>query len=175
MQKLFLTFFYTGLSPKAPGTVGSIAAALAAYLILLVLPPETLFLSSFLLFAASIGVINKYEEQTGVHDDKSIVIDEVAGVWLALSMSSITVLQFVLSVVFFRILDITKPSIIGRVDRNVKGGLGVMGDDMLAGFFAALMSAITYGLLVKLGFDNEWINMQMPFYEAPEMIQGFFK
>lgn len=175
MQKLFLTFFYTGLSPKAPGTVGSIAGALAAYLILVVLPPETLFLSSILLFAASIGVINKYEEQTGAHDDKSIVIDEVAGVWLALSMSSITVVQFVLSVVFFRILDITKPSIIGRVDRGVKGGLGVMGDDMLAGFFAALMSAITYALLVKSGLDYEWISLQMPFYEVPNMIEGILK
>lgn len=175
MQKLFLTFFYSGLSPKAPGTVGTIAGAFAAYIILLYLPPETLFLASFLVFAASIGVINRYEEQTGIHDDKSIVIDEVAGIWLALSMSSITAVQFVLSIVFFRILDITKPSIIGRVDRNVKGGLGVMGDDMIAGFFAALMSAITYALLVKAGLDHEWLKIEMPFYEKPAMIQGFFK
>lgn len=169
MQKLFLTFFYTGLSPKAPGTVGTLAGALVAFVILLFLPSQTLFLASFLLFAVSIGVINRYEEQTGLHDDKSIVIDEVAGIWLALSISSFTLVQFVLSVAFFRLFDITKPSVIGRVDRGVKGGLGVMGDDMLAGFFAALLSAICHSLLVKSGLGYEWIDMQMPFYQKPEL------
>ncbi|QKG29681.1 MULTISPECIES: phosphatidylglycerophosphatase A family protein [unclassified Campylobacter] len=157
MQKVFLTFFYTGLSPKAPGTVASLVAAVFAYLILIFLSDQTLFLASILIFAASINVINDYEAKTGVHDDKSIVIDEVAGVWLAISMSSASWLSFILSVLFFRIFDIVKPSIIGRVDRDVRGGLGVMGDDMLAGFFAGLLSAMCYGALIKLEIGTDWL------------------
>lgn len=157
MQKIFLTFFYTGLSPKAPGTVGTIAGAAAAYFILVYLSDQTLFLASILLFAASINVINDYEAKSGVHDDKSIVIDEVAGVWLALSVSSATWISFLLSVIFFRIFDILKPSVVGRVDKNVKGGLGVMGDDMLAGFFAGILSAICYGAMIKFEIGAEFL------------------
>ena len=153
MQKLFLTFFYTGLSPKAPGTVGSIAGAAAAYAILRFAPVSTLCL-----FLFSIKIIDDYESRIGIHDDKSIVIDEVAGVWLAISLSGEHWLGFLLSVVFFRFLDILKPSIIGRIDKGVKGGLGVMGDDMVAGFFAGLLSAICYGITLKL-------NLQLPALE----------
>ena len=153
MQKLFLTFFYAGLSPKAPGTVGSIVAALVAYVILIFVPASTLCLASLCLFLFSIKIIDDFEAKTGLHDDKSIVIDEVAGVWLALSLSSSTWFSFLLSVIFFRIFDIFKPSIIGRIDRNVKGGLGVMGDDIVAGIFAGLLSAICYGVVLKFGIE----------------------
>ena len=83
MQRLFLTFFGTGLSPKAPGTVGSLAGAVAAFGILTILPASTLFLISICLFLYSIKIIDDYEAKTGVHDHGSIVIDEVAGVWFA--------------------------------------------------------------------------------------------
>ena len=149
MQKLFLTFFGTGLLPKAPGTWGSVAGAVVAWGILWAFSNTTLFLASILLFLASVSVIDSYEAKTGVHDHGSIVIDEVAGVWLAIAISGAGVAQILLSLAFFRILDIKKPSIIGRVDRNVKGGLGVMADDMIAGFFAGLASAICYGAYLK--------------------------
>ena len=140
MQKLFLTFFGAGLLPKAPGTWGSVAGAVIACGILWAFSNTTLFLASILLFLASVSVIDNYEAKTGVHDHGSIVIDEVAGVWLAIAISGDGVAQ---------ILDIKKPSIIGRVDRNIKGGLGVMADDMIAGFFAGLASAICYGAYLK--------------------------
>ena len=98
-----------------------------------------------------------------MHDHGSIVIDEVAGVWLAISISGATAVQFALSVLFFRVFDIWKPSVIGRIDRNVKGGLGVMGDDMLAGLFAGLLSAICYEAATKIGLDYEWIKFELPF------------
>lgn len=163
MQRLFLTFFGAGLSPKAPGTVGSIAGAVAAYGFLMFLPASTLFLASICLFLFSIRVIDDYEAKTGVHDHGSIVIDEVAGVWLAISISGATAVQFVLSVLFFRAFDILKPSVIGRIDKNVKGGLGVMGDDMVAGLFAGLLSAICYEALVRFGLDYEWVKFELPF------------
>ena len=163
MQRLFLTFFGAGLSHKAPGTVGSIAGAVAAYGFLMFLPASTLFLVSICLFLYSITIIDDYEAKTGVHDHGSIVIDEVAGVWLAISISGATAVQFALSVLFFRAFDILKPSVIGRIDKNVKGGLGVMGDDMLAGLFAGLLSAICYEAVTKIGLDYEWIKFELPF------------
>ncbi|WP_459814527.1 phosphatidylglycerophosphatase A family protein [Campylobacter concisus] len=151
MQKLFLTFFGFGLLQKAPGTWGSIAGAVVAYFVLYFLSSTTLFLASILLFLVSISVIDDFEKKVNSHDESFIVIDEVAGVWLAIAISGATISQLILSLVLFRVLDIKKPSIIGRIDRNVKGGLGVMGDDMVAGFFAGIISAIIYGAAIKFG------------------------
>ena len=147
MQKLFLTFFGFGLLPKAPGTWGSVAGAVAAYFVLYFFSSTTLLLASILLFLVSISVIDDFEKKVNSHDESFIVIDEVAGVWLAIAISGATISQLVLSLV----LDIKKPSIIGRIDRNVKGGLGVMGDDMVAGFFAGIISAMIYGVAMKFG------------------------
>ena len=151
MQKLFLTFFGFGLLPKAPGTWGSVAGAVAAYFVLYFFSSTTLLLASILLFLVSISVIDDFEKKVNSHDESFIVIDEVAGVWRAIAISGATISQLVLSLVLFRVLDIKKPSIIGRIDRNVKGGLGVMGDDMVAGFFAGIISAMIYGIAMKFG------------------------
>ena len=121
MQKLFLTFFGFGLLPKAPGTWGSVAGAVAAYFVLYFFSATTLLLASILLFLVSISVIDDFEKKVNSHDESFIVIDEVAGVWLAIAISGATISQIVLSLVLFRVLDIKKPSIIGRIDRNVKG------------------------------------------------------
>ena len=147
MQKVFLTFFYSGLSPFAPGTVGTLAGAIVGVLILSILPQSTLFLLSILITVIAIKEIDKYEKTTKTHDSKEIVIDEVAGIWIALSLSSGTILQIVLSIIFFRIFDILKPSYIGKIDRDVKGGLGVMGDDLLAGVIAGICSAGVFQLI----------------------------
>lgn len=104
-----------------------------------------------MLFLVSISVIDDFEKKVNSHDESFIVIDEVAGVWLAIAISGTTISQLILSLVLFRVLDIKKPSIIGRIDRNVKGGLGVMGDDIVAGFFAGIISAIIYGAAIKFG------------------------
>lgn len=161
MQKLFVTFFYSGLLRPAPGTWGSLAGAIVGVGIYYYIGLETLFMASILLFLASISIIDSYEAKSGTHDDSSIVIDEVAGVWLAISIAlssweQLGVDKFgwisvVLAFIFFRILDITKPSIIGRLDRNLKGGLGVMSDDMVAGLFAGLIAAVCATVWVKFG------------------------
>ncbi len=149
MRKLFLTFFYLGLSPKAPGTVGTLGGALAGWAILHFFSNQTLFLSTILLSIVAISEIDKYEKQTHSHDDKSIVIDEVAGIWLAFVLSGATMMQMFLSVIFFRLFDILKPSLVGKIDKHVKGGLGVMGDDLLAGVLAGICSAGVYMLMLK--------------------------
>lgn len=159
MQKLYLTFFYSGLSPFAPGTCGTAAALVPAFLILRFISVETLFLLAFLIFFVSIKIIDDYERKSRTHDSSHIVIDEVAGLFLTASIIawvSNSLFSLVLAFFLFRFFDIAKPSIIGRVDKNVSGGLGVMGDDMLAGLFAGLLGAVIYGIGLKfslLGWD----------------------
>ena len=151
MKKLFVTFFYVGLLKPAPGTWGSIAGAVLAYLIYEYVGQQTLVLASIALFLFSIKIIDAYEAEVKIHDASHIVIDEVAGVWLAVGLGASGVVPSLLGLIFFRIFDISKPSIIGKIDKNVKGGLGVMADDMVAGIFAGLCSGIVSTLLEHFG------------------------
>ncbi|TEY03058.1 phosphatidylglycerophosphatase A [Campylobacter sp. US33a] len=160
MIKFYVTFFYSGCVKKAPGTFGTLAALIPAFFILKYLGITTLFLLSFLIFFVSIKIIDEYEKQSGIHDDKHVVIDEVAGVFLALAICGNTLFTFILSFILFRIFDITKPSIIGKIDKKTKGGLGVMLDDMLAGAFAGLLCAIIYGVMMKFDFVDWDVSLQ---------------
>ena len=147
MRKLFLTFFYTGLSPIAPGTIGSIFGAVVAVILINFLGTNaqtTLILLAILITIFSIKEINIYEKQNKKSDPKEIVIDEVVGVFIAFAISSNTYSQMILSLIFFRLFDIWKPSIIGKVDRELKGGLGVMIDDVIAGIFGGICSILVY-------------------------------
>lgn len=146
MRKLFLTLGYSGLSPKAPGTVGSIVALLIAMALLQVVSITTIFLLAILISVFAIKQINIYEEEVGAHDGKEIVIDELAGMWIAMGIAGVSSDTWILAIVaflYFRLFDIWKPSLIGKIDRDVKGGWGVMGDDLLAGFFAGLCTSMT--------------------------------
>lgn len=152
LQKLFLTFFGAGLSPKAPGTVGTLASLPVGVAILYYMGMETLFMVTLAITIIGIFEINKYEQATGIHDHQQIVIDEAAGMWLSLMIAHSTAITMnypyveILAIVFsfaaFRLFDIWKPSTIGWIDRELKGGLGVMLDDVLAGIAAGLLTAL---------------------------------
>jgi len=156
MNWFFLTLGYSGLSPKAPGTVGSFVSIFLALPMILYMDNYTLFLAAMVITLMGIDIVNKYEETSGIHDDKRIVIDELAGMWIALSiapaypvdnfmdLSNGFLIQIILSFLLFRYFDITKPSIIGRIDKNAKGGIGVMLDDVIAGFAAGISSAVLW-------------------------------
>ncbi len=149
LRKAFLTLFYSGLSPKAPGTMGSIVALILGMLALEVLNTSNIFMIAILVTLISIKQINIYEKEVGVHDGKEIVIDEFAGMWLALSIAGVGAgawLMGIIAFIYFRIFDIWKPSLIGKIDRDVEGGWGVMGDDLLAGFFAGICTSMTWYL-----------------------------
>ena len=140
LRKFFLTVGFSGLSPKAPGTVGSFVSLIIGVFLLEFLHVSTLFLLALLITVIAIKQIDIYEKDVGMHDGKEIVIDELAGMWIALSICGInsenTLILAPLAFIFFRLFDIWKPSLIGRIDRNVNGGWGVMGDDILAGVCA---------------------------------------
>lgn len=152
---MFLTLFYSGFSPKASGTVGTIVSLPIGIAFLMLLSPQSLFMLTILISIIAVKVINIYEKESGTHDSKIIVIDELAGMWFALAISITDKIEYfttpiianiILSFIFFRIFDIWKPSIIGKIDRDVKGGLGVMGDDIVAGIIAGLLSGATVSI-----------------------------
>ncbi len=133
---LIATFFYAGHSPVMPGTAGSLAALPLAY---------GLMAYGRLAMAAAIVVVtglgtwaaDRYCQATGRHDNQRIVIDEVAGVLVTLSLVPRTLGNLILGFLLFRLFDIWKPGPVRILDRRVKGGFGVMADDLAAGMLAA--------------------------------------
>ncbi len=117
----------------------------------LIFSANTLFLAAVLIGLIAIAQIDKEEEESKIHDSSYIVIDELVGMWLAMAISGLSLAGVVLSFIFFRIYDITKPSLIGKIDKEVKGGLGVVADDALAGVLAGLSALLVINIL---GFFN---------------------
>lgn len=152
-EKLFLAGLGSGLLPKAPGTWGSLTGLLTGLAILLFFPPQTLFLLTILITLIAVKAINLYEARTGIHDDKRIVVDEIAGIWLALCIGGSFPIAAGLNFLFFRLYDIWKPSIVGRIDREAPGGWGVMGDDLVAGALAGLSTALVLELFRLAGIS----------------------
>ncbi|RAX54461.1 hypothetical protein CCY99_03685 [Helicobacter sp. 16-1353] len=149
----FLTLFKIGYTSKAPGTWGS-AFGLIIGIPILYFSASTLFVLAILVGIIAIKQIDIYEkEEGGIHDASYIVIDELIGIWFAMSIAGFHILTIIFSFIFFRIYDIWKPSIIRKVDKNVEGGLGVVGDDVLAGFFAGISSLLFVAILSLIGFD----------------------
>ncbi len=118
---------------------------------ILIFSANTLFLAAIFIGLIAIAQIDKEEEESKRHDSSYIVIDELVGMWLAMAISGLSLVGVVLSFIFFRIYDITKPSLIGKIDKEVKGGLGVVADDALAGVLAGLSALLVIHIL---GFFN---------------------
>jgi phosphatidylglycerophosphatase A len=133
------TWFGAGLSPVAPGTAGSIAALPLAYLISHYLGIVGLGVAIAVVFVIGIWAAHRYSIRTASHDAGPIVIDEVAGQWLALLLVPADIVLYTIGFALFRLADIFKPWPIGLADKRVKGGFGVMLDDLLAGGLAAII------------------------------------
>ncbi|GAA7278799.1 phosphatidylglycerophosphatase A [Helicobacter pylori] len=146
LRACFLTLFFSGYFKKAPGTIGSLVALLLG-LPVLIFSANTLFLAAVLIGLIAIAQIDKEEEESKIHDSSYIVVDELVGMWLAMAISGLSLAGVVLSFIFFRIYDITKPSLIGKIDKEVKGGLGVVADDALAGVLAGLSVLLIINIL----------------------------
>lgn len=128
--------FGSGLSPRAPGTVGTL---LGWALYPLIRTPVSelifvLFLVAF--FAAGVIVCDRAGRALGVPDHGAIVWDEMVAIWLVLFLTPASLVWQALAVVLFRVFDIFKPPPISWFDRHLKGGFGVMFDDLLAAVYA---------------------------------------
>jgi len=158
MTVAIATFFGAGYLRPAPGTWASAIAVVLAVLAyqtgLALLVPVGFVLATL----AGFWAVPRYLSKTGGKDPSEVVIDEVAGQWLALSFTVIPLWQhgvadlalaawpgWAVPFVLFRLFDIWKPWIIGRIDRR-EGPAAVMLDDLLAGLFAGLVSTALAGL-----------------------------
>lgn len=138
--------FGSGLAPKAPGTFGTLMA-LVLYVLIQPLSPLTYGLMLVATAALGIYLCDYAGRWLGVSDHGAIVWDEFVGLWLTLFMAPVGWLWMLYGFGLFRLFDILKPWPIGWADRRVKGGLGVMLDDLLAGLMAWLLLQATAWLL----------------------------
>lgn len=135
---LLATWFGSGLLPKAPGTWGSLAALPFAWAIQSQGGQIALLVAAVLVFVIGIWASDRMAQELGIKDPGSIVIDEVAGQWLALAFVPLSIWSYVAGFILFRLADITKPWPASLADRRVAGGLGIMLDDVIAGAYAGL-------------------------------------
>ena len=136
-----------GLSPIGPGTVGSIFGwfifiAVSHFVSAIYLVILTTFIIIFSVFISSIVTKDLIEK-----DHKSIVIDELVGIWLAMipvlfiaSTQYERSLYAFLALIFFRVFDIFKPYPISYIDKNLKNGFGIVLDDLVAGIYAVIFT-----------------------------------
>jgi phosphatidylglycerophosphatase A len=145
--RLLATWFGCGLSPKAPGTVGSIGAV-PLHLALATLGPLPHAAAIVVLTAAGTWAANEVARAEGIEDPQKVVVDEVAGTLIAMGMVSGCSLGIrFLALALFRVLDITKPGPIDTVQRLQPPGVGIMADDVLAGLAAGAMAYSVSALL----------------------------
>ena len=141
------TFFGVGLLRPGPGTCGSVAATLLWFAAGAGLHLPPLQLSGFTLAAAllvmAIGIpaAARVERESGRHDPGYVVIDEVAGQWIALIHSRVDLSHLLAAFLFFRIFDILKPWPARQMER-LPAGWGIMFDDLAAGVYALLVVQI---------------------------------
>jgi len=134
---LMLAFgFGSGLSQKAPGTMGTLAA-IPLWWLLAQLPLSTYLVVVLVAAVAGILICGRAADRLGVHDHGGIVWDEFVGFWIAMAALPVTWQSLILGFVLFRLFDILKPWPISWLDRRVSGGFGIMIDDVIAGIAAA--------------------------------------
>ncbi len=143
---MFLTWFGAGFSYHAPGTIGSLNALPMAAGIVWFAGANVLALAAIIPFVLGMIYTKRYLQSTpDAADPQWIVIDEVVGLWITLSVVPLNVIWYALGFGLFRLFDIYKPWPVSWADQHVPGALGIMLDDVLAGLYAA-------GILIGLQY-----------------------
>ena len=148
---------YSGYFRYAPGTAGTVVG-MAVYLLFSFFPPLLYLLSSAAVFFLALWASGWAEVIWQERDSPKIVIDEVAGYLIAMAFLPPTLTSMVGGFLFFRAFDIIKPYPIGKIDRNMKGGLAVVLDDAVAGVCANIFwQAIGHWYPPVLLLLDNWI------------------
>ena len=138
MINLITTFFYVGRMRPAPGTWGSLAALVVGVCLIFLVNTLTFIILIAVVFLLGWWATHQSTKGQEDHDPSYIVIDEVAGQWIALvplAVHGFDSIAALLAFAAFRFFDIVKPGPIGIIDRR-GDAMGVMGDDVIAGVFA---------------------------------------
>ena len=150
---LIATFFNLGRVSKAPGTLATLAT-IPIWWLLAQAGPLIYMAAVILLIPLGIFAAQAFEAHADHHDSKEIVIDEVVGFLITMTWLPVTWQSMVFGFIIFRFLDIVKPPPIGLLDRRVKGGLGVMIDDVAAGIIGSLILQTVYT-------HTSWLGVQI--------------
>lgn len=137
-----------GLIPVAPGTWGTLGA-FPIWWALSGQAPATWIAVTFAVSLFAIWISSLAEPLYGEHDVSAIVIDEVAGMLVCVMFIPLTLTSAIVGFLVFRVFDIVKPPPVRWFDENVRGGLGVVVDDLVAG---AMGLAVMHALRVVLGW-----------------------
>lgn len=128
---------YTGFSPVAPGTIGSLLG-IPLGLLFLSLDPWRFGVFTVMLLLLSWWLSHKAQEYLGVEDPKEVVIDEVLGQALAIYFIPYSIINLFLIFLLFRFFDILKPFPIRNLERRFRGGGGIILDDLMAAVYAVI-------------------------------------
>lgn len=157
--EILATWFYLGRLPKAPGTWGTLGAVPLVLLLARAGAISYLILALVVVLVA-VFVAQAYESKSDEHDASEIVIDEVAGYVVAAAWLPLTWQTLVGSFVLFRLLDAFKPPPINWIDQRIKGGVGVVADDLVAGM-------ITNVILQVIFTQTNWLGLQLSTVAPP--------
>lgn len=139
---LIATWFGTGLLPGAPGTWGSLAALPVAWTLHWAGGPVALAIAVVAVFAAGVWATGRVIGGPRGEDPGMVVVDEVVGQWITLLVVPLDPAFYAAAFLVFRVADILKPWPVSWADRSVKGALGVMLDDVLAGLYGAILLSL---------------------------------
>lgn len=135
----FLAFgFGFGLAPVAPGTFGTLVA-IPIYYLLMGLPVWAYIAIVVALFLFGIFLCETTSNNLKVHDHSGIVWDEIVGYLITMIAAPRGWQWMILGFILFRFFDILKPWPIKMIDARIKGGFGIMFDDVVAGFFGLII------------------------------------
>lgn len=147
---LLATWFGIGLLPVVPGSWASLAALPCAWVIRARFGVAGLAAASAVVFFVGWWAAAIVAQASAVEDPRAIVIDEVTGQWLVLLAAPRDPLAYALAFLLFRAFDIWKPWPVRWADRYVKGGLGIMLDDLLAAIYAAILLVVLLAMAGEL-------------------------
>lgn len=132
-ERLLCAWFGAGWLKPAPGTWGSAAALPLAWLLWDLGGHPALAGAMAIVFCAGWWASERVVRADGLEDPSWVVIDEVAGQWMVLLFTPPSLIDYAIGFALFRLFDIWKPWPVSWADRKVKGGLGIMLDDIIAG------------------------------------------
>lgn len=138
--------FGSGLSPLAPGTAGTLAAV-PLYLLLQPLPLGWYLMALLVGVGSGVWACGKTARELRSHDPGAIVWDEFLGFWVTMAGAPPGWQWILVGFALFRLLDVWKPWPIRVLDAKVRGGLGIMADDLAAGLLAwVALQGLAHGL-----------------------------
>lgn len=146
-MKSVVTFLATaGMGRRIPRGAGTYGTLVAVPFVSLFWWTGPFFYMGFavLLMVGAILVSQFYEDIHGRHDAKEVVIDEIAGFFVAMTWLPLTWQSFVVGFVIFRALDIFKPFPISAMDQKIRGGVGVVADDIAAGIVTNIIMQVLF-------------------------------